>query len=109
MKHGLALLLVIAASARSLWGQLGELQAGVIGSYGTRDPYRKGGGLVFGVAPGRLVYVGLRWIYYEGATISSGAAPTPTNVRNRAQVFETTRHRNLHAEIGRVVTTRCPW
>ncbi len=89
MKHCLAWLLVIAASGRALWGQLGELQAGVIGSYGTHDPYREGAGLVFGVAPGRLVYVGLRWIYYAGATISSGPAATPTNVRNRAQVFAT--------------------
>ena len=89
MKQCLSLLLVIAASGRALWGQLGELQAGVIGSYGTRDPYRGGAGLVFGVAPGRLVYTGLRWIYYGGATISSGPAATPTNVRNRAQEFAT--------------------
>lgn len=66
----------------ALSGQLGELQVGAVSTYGMRDPYRAGAGLVFGVAPGRLLYVGLRWIYYAGAT-------TAADVRNRAQVFAT--------------------
>ena len=81
MKRALLIALVCGAPT-ALSAQLGELQVGVIGSYGMRDPYRGGGGLVLGVAPGRLVYVGLRWIYYGGAT--SGGA-----VSNRAQVFAT--------------------
>jgi len=82
MKRALLIALVCGTPA-ALSAQLGELQVGAIGSYGMRDPYREGGGLVLGVAPGRLVYVGLRWIYYGGAT--SGGA----NVSNRAQVFAT--------------------
>ena len=81
MKRALLIALVCGAPT-ALSAQLGELQVGVIGSYGMRDPYRGGGGLVLGVAPGRLVYVGLRWIYYGGAT-------TSPDVRNRAQVFAT--------------------
>jgi hypothetical protein len=78
------LLALVCVTPTVLSAQLGELQVGAIASYGMRDPYRAGGGLVLGVAPGRLVYVGLRWIYYAGAT-TGGAA----NVSNRAQVFAT--------------------
>ena len=83
MKRSL-LLALLCVTPSALSAQLGEMQVGAIASYGMRDPYRAGGGLVLGVAPGRLVYVGLRWIYYGGAT-TGGAA----NVRNRAQVFAT--------------------
>jgi hypothetical protein len=76
------LLWLVCLTPTALSGQLGELQVGAVASYGLRDPYRAGAGLVFGVAPGRLVYVGLRWIYYAGAT-------TGADVRNRAQVFAT--------------------
>ena len=46
---------------------MGEPQVGVVGSYGVRDPYRGGAGLVLGVAPGRLAYVGLRWTHDFGS------------------------------------------
>jgi len=78
------LLALVCVTPTALWAQLGELQVGAIASYGMRDPYRAGGGLVLGVAPGRLVYVGLRWISYSGATTGGSA-----NVTNRAQVFAT--------------------
>jgi hypothetical protein len=76
------LVTLLCLTPAALSAQLGELQVGAIGSYGMRDPYRAGAGLVLGVAPGRLVYVGLRWITYGGAT-------TGADVRNRAQVFAT--------------------
>jgi len=38
--------------ARPLPAQLAEVQLGVVASYGSGDPYRTGGGLVFGIAPG---------------------------------------------------------
>ena len=85
------LVLLLCALPTTLCGQLGELQVGAVASYGANDPYRAGAGLVFGVAPGRLVYVGLRWIYYAGET-TTVVAPPPAgsvNVRNRAQVFAT--------------------
>src|SRR5438034_11685756 len=66
--------------ARPLPAQLAEVQLGVVASYGSGDPYRTGGGLVFGIEPGRLSYAGLRWGYYVGAT--------RLGVKNRAQVFE---------------------
>jgi hypothetical protein len=75
------LVALVCVTPTALPAQLGELQVGAIASYGMRDPYRAGAGAVLGVAPGRLVYVGLRWIHYDGATTS--------NVRNRAQVFAT--------------------
>jgi hypothetical protein len=76
-------------AATPLSAQLGELQVGAVTSYGTSTPYHTGAGLVFGVAPGRLVYVGLRWIYYAGTTTAALASPSagPADVRNRAQVF----------------------
>jgi hypothetical protein len=73
---------LVGVAPAALSAQLGELQVGALASYGMRDPYRAGAGLVLGVAPGRLVYVGFRWIYYAGAT-------TGVDVRNRAQVFAT--------------------
>lgn len=81
MKRSLLVALVFVTPA-ALSAQLGELQVGALSSYGLRDPYRAGAGLVLGVAPGRLLYVGLRWIYYAGAT-------TGIDVRNRAQLFAT--------------------
>ena len=73
---------LLCLTPTALPAQLGELQVGPLASYGMRDPYRAGAGLALGVSPGRLVYVGLRWISYGGAT-------TGPDVRNRAQVFAT--------------------
>ena len=69
--------------------QLGELQIGVVGSYGVGDPYRGGTGLVVGVAPGRLAYVGLRWTYNFGNTTVVTTPGGPAELRNRTQVFAT--------------------
>jgi hypothetical protein len=59
--------------------QVGELQAGVVASYGTSKAYGPGAGLVLGVATGRLAYVGLRWTYHAGATTAG--------ITTRAQAF----------------------
>lgn len=74
------LVALVCVTPAAVSAQLGELQVGAVTSYGMRDPYRAGAGLVLGVAPGRLLYVGLRWIYYAGATTGAG-------VRNRTQLF----------------------
>lgn len=63
----------------SLLAQLGEVQLGVVGSYGTGEAYRPGAGVVLGVAAGRLGYLGLRWAYHRGTTTAG--------VTNRAQVY----------------------
>lgn len=60
-------------------GQIGELHLGVIASYGTPETYGPGAGVVLGIAPGRLVYVGVRWSYQVGAT--------QLQVRNRVQTY----------------------
>jgi hypothetical protein len=62
-----------------LAGQIGELHLGVVASYGTPETYGPGAGLVLGIAPGRLVYVGARWSYQAGST--------KLQVRNRVQAF----------------------
>lgn len=59
--------------------QLGELQFGVVASYGAGEAYGPGAGLLLGVATGRLAYVGLRWTYHAGAT--------KLDVTNRVQAF----------------------
>jgi hypothetical protein len=80
--RGARLSLLIGAMASvpcTATAQLGELQIGVLGSYGTSAAYGPGAGLVLGVATGRLAYVGLRWTYHTGATTSG--------ITNRVQGF----------------------
>lgn len=70
---------VTALCASPVTGQVGELHLGVIASYGTPETYGPGAGVVLGIAPGRLVYVGVRWSYQVGATLQQ--------VRNRVQTY----------------------
>jgi hypothetical protein len=80
--------------------QLGELQVGGVGTYGTGEPYGAGAGLVLGVNAGRLAYIGLRWIYQTGTTELLGPASPPTEVTNRIQVFAS--DLAVHIPVGRV-------
>ena len=66
-------------------GQHGEVHLGTVVSYGSASSFREGAGAVAGIALGRLVYVGLRWVYHTGSTESGGASASV--VRNRAQLF----------------------
>jgi hypothetical protein len=75
----LALLLGALSAAAPGRAQIGELQAGVVGSYGWSAAYGPGGGLVLGVATGRLAYVGMRWTYHAGSTTAG--------VTTRVQTF----------------------
>ncbi|MDP3774116.1 MAG: hypothetical protein Q8Q85_07575 [Gemmatimonadales bacterium] len=85
--------LVVAALlplASALQAQLGEVQLGALASYGTGRAYGPGAGLVFGLAAGRLTYIGLRWAYHAGATTdypSSLPASPATRVRTRVQLY----------------------
>jgi len=79
----LALFLVTATAG----AQLGEFQAGGVASYGTGKPFGRGAGLVVGVAPGRLAYVGLRWTYHAGMTEQRDSGGPSTEVKTRVQVF----------------------
>lgn len=80
-----AVLLAAAAAAAPAHAQLGEVQLGVVASYGAAKAHGPGAGLVFGVAAGRLAYVGVRWSTFDGST---QAVTTPAAaVRTRVQVF----------------------
>ena len=84
--------LVVAALlplGSALNAQLGEVQLGALAGYGTGRAYGPGAGLVFGLAAGRLTYVGLRWAYHAGATTeypSSLPALPATRVRTQVQL-----------------------
>jgi hypothetical protein len=80
-------LLVIGALAAPASAQMGEAHFGVVGSFGTGSAYQGGAGLTASYAPGRLAYMGLRWIYYWGST--EGRADSTGNwaVTTRAQLF----------------------
>ena len=67
--------------------QVGEVHIGPIASYGLPDSFGPGGGLVVGVAAGRLIYIGLRWAYQSGSTEVMGTPATPISVTSRAQLF----------------------
>ncbi len=77
----------LATVASPVPAQLGVLQFGGVGSYGTGEAFGAGGGLVLGVAAGRLAYIGLRWTYHAGSTNLLGPASPPTEVTTRGQVF----------------------
>ena len=70
---------VALPGASSLTGQIGELHLGVVASHATPGAFGPGAGLVVGIAPGRLVYVGARWSYQFGST--------QAQVRTRVQSF----------------------
>ena len=48
--------------------QLGELHFGVIAGYGGPESYRSGAGITVAAVPGRLAYLGLRYMYHWGST-----------------------------------------
>lgn len=83
----LTTLVVTALLPASAEAQLGEAHLGAIGSYGTGDAYRWGGGLTASYQPGRLAYVGLRWIYYGGSTTEVGDSTGSYEVSTKAQLF----------------------
>jgi len=83
----LAIFLLAGLPPASAEAQLGEAHFGAIGSYGTGDAYRWGGGLTASYQPGRLAYVGLRWIYYGGSTAQVGDSAGSYQVTTRAQLF----------------------
>jgi hypothetical protein len=78
-RHWLCLAALALPGASSLTGQIGELHLGVVASHGTPGAFGPGAGLVVGIAPGRLVYVGARWSYQFGST--------QAQVRTRVQSF----------------------
>ena len=82
-----ALVAAVLGLASPVRAQLGEVQVGGLVSYGLEDAYGPGAGIVFGVAAGRITYIGARWTYYAG---SERRVTTPTeqlDVTSRVQLF----------------------
>lgn len=67
--------------------QLGDVQLGGLVSYGAADVYRGGAGLIAGVSAGRLIYAGVRWVYYFGAAVPETRSTGTITVTNRSQVY----------------------
>jgi len=83
VKTTIRLIAILASgmAPTSAHAQLGEFHLGVIAGYGTPDAYRAGAGVSIAIVPGRLAFLGLRYVYHWGTTV-----PLPTdpgyNVRN---------------------------
>jgi hypothetical protein len=67
--------------------QLSEVRIGAIGSYVGEDPYKAGAGVTLGYSPGRLAYVGVRWIYHFGSTSQLADDTGIYDVTDQAQLF----------------------
>lgn len=67
--------------------QLSEWHFGAIGSFGTGDAYQGGAGITASYSPGRLAYMGLRWIYYFGSTTQLADTSGSYEVTTRAQLY----------------------
>jgi hypothetical protein len=69
--------------------QLGELQFGVLAGYAEKESHHAGVGLTFAVVPGRVTYLGLRYVHYAGGTVRREDVKTGTdyNVETRARLI----------------------
>ena len=86
-KAACACLLMGAALAAPAGAQMGEAHFGVVGSFGAGSAYQGGAGLTASYAPGRLAYMGLRWIYYGGSTDRRADSTGSWDVTTRAQLY----------------------
>lgn len=86
-KCACACLLLGGAFAVPAAAQMGEAHFGVIGSYGSGSAYQAGVGLTASYAPGRLVWLGLRYIDYAGGTDRRTDSTGSWDVTTRAQLF----------------------
>jgi hypothetical protein len=87
LRRAVLLSAVLVCAPHVARAQVGEVHIGPLASYGLPDSFGPGGGLVVGVAAGRLVYIGLRWAYQSGSTQVMDTAATPVAVTSRVQLF----------------------
>lgn len=73
--------------AAPLAAQHGEVQLGAVASYGTPDSFGRGAGVVAGIAIGRLVYVGFRWVHHQGGSHDLAGEADTADVVTRARLF----------------------
>lgn len=81
------LIVALSCAPHVARAQLGEVHLGALASYGVPNSYGPGGGIVIGVAAGRLTYVGMRWAYHAGSEELVGTPTTSVEVKTRVQVF----------------------
>jgi len=86
-RRTLRVMLLAGLLPAPLHAQLGELHFGAIGSYGAGAAYGGGAGLIASYSPGRLAYVGMRWIYYAGSEAERSDSTGSFEVTTRAQLF----------------------
>jgi hypothetical protein len=87
LRRALLLSAALVCAPHVVRAQVGEVHIGPIASYGLPDSFGPGGGMIVGVAAGRLIYIGLRWAYQSGGTEVMGTLATPVSVTSRAQLF----------------------
>jgi hypothetical protein len=75
-------------AAAPLAAQHGEVQLGGVVSFGSPDSFGPGVGAVAGIALGRLVYFGFRWVYHQGRSENVAVSgDTAVDADARAQLF----------------------
>jgi hypothetical protein len=86
VKRALGFAALMATLPAHTLAQHGEVQLGVVTSYGAPSSLRLGVGVIAGVALGRLLYVGVRGVHHAGTTraVASGAS---SNLKNNAQLL----------------------
>ena len=87
LRRVLLLSAALVCAPHMVRAQVGEVHIGALASYGLPESFGPGGGMVVGVAAGRLVYIGLRWAYQSGSTEVMGTPASPVSVTGRAQLF----------------------
>jgi hypothetical protein len=83
LRHTGLVVAILAVPGATAAAQFGEVQVGLVASYGSAEIFGPGAGAVLGVTPGGLAYIGLRWTYHAGFT----EAVAETTVTNRVQAF----------------------
>jgi hypothetical protein len=83
----LVLLGILAMRTGTLEGQLGEFHVGAVAGYGTGNAWQGGAGLIVAVVPGRLAYLGLRWVRHAGAPQRTAGEDASREATTRAQVL----------------------
>ena len=71
MRPALLVAALSVAAPIAAQAQMGELHFGVIGGYGVAASYRGGAGVTIAVVPGRIVFLGLRYVHHWGSSFDT--------------------------------------
>lgn len=100
MKAAMLVCVAAAAAPSAARAQLGELQFGIIGGYGSAESYRGGAGLSIAVVPGRIAYLGARYVYHWGSTTTIPGNAADFEIRSWSETVSA--DLGLQFPIGRV-------